>query len=161
MPSSGEDILRLKIGHLARVFYPREMMELERTPAYFEQPINELKETIIERVPEMERIFGTYLNNMIEWEVVPGKVRYQIEGLAEELRAKGLETLTVALSSRYGEKERFHRLLSIMKMGLLSNEFRMTHGMQKPGFSVRNEINNNIAIKYLINYNPSKRSVLC
>lgn len=133
--SSVSDLERLKIGHLYRVFFPKAATPFERTSEFFSLPVDELKEVIIRKTPEMEKIMSTYLDTMQKWEMVPGKVRYKITGLASELRARGARYLTAALTGSYDINSSFERVESILKMGLLSNDIRTTHQLNVTGLS--------------------------
>lgn len=138
-PSSAEDINRLKMGHLFRIFYPREATPFERTEEFFTLPIDQLRSKIVEKQPEMENVLNTYMDRMEKAEILPGKVRYKVDGLADELRAKGATTLTAALTGAYTEEDVISRVETILKMGMTSNETRASHGAPTPGISVEDD----------------------
>lgn len=132
--SSVEDIERLKMGHLFRVFYPQEATILERKDLFFKLSAAELKAEIIKQVSGMQEIFDTYLAHMEAVEVFPGKMRYNIPGLADKARELGARALITTLTGASGEELNV-RLATILKMGLLSSESRFSHGMTQTGLS--------------------------
>lgn len=133
--STAEDIERLKIGHLYRVFFPRDASSYERTDEFFALPIDQLKEKILKHTPEMDLVMDKYLRAMQKYEILPGKVRYQICGLADELKASGACFLTSAVTGTYFRDHLFQRTASVLTMGLLSNETRSSHGLVVGGSS--------------------------
>lgn len=132
--SSFEDLERLKIGHLFRTFFPRSALPLERSQTFFDLSIDELKMTIIEEAPAMEEIFHTYLEEMTLEEILPGRMRYRISGLAKKAYNLGARGLTSALTGAYGE-EQYNRTASILKEGLLSHETRKFLNCSAEGLS--------------------------
>jgi hypothetical protein len=129
--STQEDLVRLKIGHLFRTFYPREATPFERSDAFFELPIEDLKAEIVKRAPEMKTLFETYLDRMEAREILPGRMRYAIPGLADRARAEGAQALIAGISS----KNQYEDLASVLKMGLLSSDMRFTNGIGVDGLS--------------------------
>lgn len=134
--SSVADIDRLKIGHLYRVFFPREATPFERTDEFFTLSLDELKAKIVKTVPEMKGILDKYLKRMDKEEILPGKVRYKIDGLGDELKKNGAIALTAAITGPSDNKTLFSRVEAIMTMGMTSNETRASHGVVTPGVSV-------------------------
>ncbi len=121
--STEEDQERHKIGHLFRTFYPRQAFKLERSELFFSLPTEEIKAKIIEEVPEMATIFEIYLDQMTLEEILPGRMRYRINGLAQRAYDLGARGLTSALTGASG-KELYERTASILTSGLLSSETR-------------------------------------
>lgn len=134
-PSEKEDIDRLKIGHLFRTFYPREALPLERSEDFFSLPVDSLKAKIIEDVPEMQDLFDTYLSQMTPEEILPGKFRYRIHGLAKKAYELGARGLTASITGAYFNQALYERLSSILKLGMLSSETRKTIGLNATGMS--------------------------
>lgn len=133
--SSAEDQMRHKIGHLFRAFYPREALSIERSEAFFTLSIEELKEKILELVPEMEEIFEEYLDQMTLQEILPGRMRYRINGLAQKAYDLGARGLTAAITGAYSDDALFERLVSILQKGMMSSETRRSNGVTTIGMS--------------------------
>ena len=89
--SAKEDIDRMKIGHLFRMIVPKEATLFERSDAFFDLPFDELKKEILKRAPEMEGIIEKWLPKMELKETFKGKMRYAIDGLADELKQHGAQ----------------------------------------------------------------------
>jgi len=133
------DIERMKLGHLYRVFFPRQATSFERTEEFFSMPVDQLKEKMIADTPDMQGIMENYFSKMEKAEILPGKVRYQIKGLADQLRKEGGEFLTAAITGTYDEDTLFKRVQTILQMGMLSNETRTSHGFISTGLSPRTD----------------------
>ncbi len=125
-PSSAEDIERLKVGMLFRAFHPREATFLENTSAFYAMPIVELKEAIIRKSPTMQQIFEKYLSKMEARDLLPGKKRYAIPGLAKEVYAAGGRALITAIGRHdpANNDKNFEDALTIWKMGFLAPSLR-------------------------------------
>ncbi|MBS0628925.1 MAG: hypothetical protein JSS30_01725 [Verrucomicrobia bacterium] len=133
--SAGEDIERMKMGHLFRIFKPREATPFERTEAFFQLPLDEFKSRIIAISPEMKGIFENYLPKMQLREIIPGRMRYAINGLSDELSTKGALGLTAGLTGAWTDQEIYERVTSILKMGMMSSEMRRDNEVGKKGLS--------------------------
>ena len=133
--SSHDDLERLKLGHLYRTFFPTAATPLERTEEFFNLPLDDLKQKMITQSPEMKDVIDRYYDRMTPHEILPGRVRYNITGLAEESYDLGARGLTAALTGAYKDDQMFYRTASILKMGLISNEFRKTYGIHAEGLS--------------------------
>ncbi len=131
--SSKEDLDRLKIGHLFRIFFPREATPFERSEAFFTLSIQDLKAAIIKKAPKMEELFATHLEKIKESEILPGKIRYQIEGLADKVHELGGRALTAAVTGARDDQDLYKRVASLLSMGMLSQEMRDHYGVTVPG----------------------------
>lgn len=131
--SKQDDIERLKIGQLFRVFHPQEATLFERTEDFFSLSVEELKARIVAEVPEMDETFSSYLENMEAREILPGRIRYCIPGLADRARELGARGLISTLTG--SDEESYERLASILKMGMLSSETRFSNGVGRSGLS--------------------------
>lgn len=76
VPSSKDDLNRLKMGHLFRTFFPKEATFFERSEAFFTLPTQELLDQMIEKSPLMKDVYNKYFDKMKEAEILPGKIRY-------------------------------------------------------------------------------------
>ena len=133
--SSTQDIERLKIGQLFRVFQPQEAILFERSEEFFNLPLDQLKERIIQKAPAMKTIFDEHLAQMRAGEIVPGKVRYQIDGLAEKAYEHGARGLTAAITGAYTDQALFERVASMLDVGMLSTELRRQANINANGMS--------------------------
>ncbi len=132
--SAPDDIERLKIGQLFRIFHPDKATYLEREERFFTLPVDELKAMMIKMVPSMSQTFSSYLAKMEVHEILPGRMRYCIPGLAEEIYKLGGRSLITTVTGSWGT-ETFDRVASMLKMGMLSSETRYTHDMMVGGMS--------------------------
>ncbi len=129
-----EDIERLKMGHLFRIFYPKEATLLERQERFFTLSLEELRAEMIQKAPLMEEAFKTHLPQMELREILPGRLRYGIPGLADEVHKLGGRALIATVTGVW-EGGAFERTASILKMGMLSTEMRYRHGIMTSGLS--------------------------
>lgn len=133
--SRAEDLDRLKMGHLFRIFFPKEATPLERSKEFFDLSLDELKAKMIEKAPEMEEIFNEYYENMTPEEILEGRVRYRVNGLADRAYEEGARGLTAAITGVYSDRALYERVGSILKIGMLSSEFRAQGNMNAHGLS--------------------------
>jgi hypothetical protein len=133
--SSGQDLDRLKMGHLFRTFCPQQATFFERSQEFFDLSLDQLKEKMIEKAPEMEKIFDDYYSKMTPGEIFSGKIRYRINGLAKEAYEQGARGLTAAITGAYSDDALFSRIASMLKMGMLSSETRAQGNMNVTGIS--------------------------
>lgn len=133
--STDDDMDRLKMGHLFRTLFPKKALPFERTDEFFTLPIGELKETIIAKEPKMAEAFATYFDKMTGAEILPGRVRYRIPGLADKAREAGARALTAAITGAYGKEESNRRVASLLQLGMLSQEMREINQFEAGGLS--------------------------
>lgn len=137
--SATEDIDRMKMGHLYRMFAPKEATFFERNEAFFDLPMEQFKQEILARSPEMEGVFNEWLSKMELRETLPGRMRFAVDGLSDELQKQGALGLTAAVySGNWWEQDNstnFERIASMLKMGMLSHEIRERNGMNANGLS--------------------------
>ena len=133
--SSESDIDRLKMGHLFRIFYPREATPFERSREFFDLPLDQLKQKMIEKAPGMGQVFDDYFGEMSPDEILPGKMRYRVNGLSDAAYEHGARGLTAAITGAYSDADLFPRIAGILKMGMLSSETRAQGNMNTEGLS--------------------------
>lgn len=133
--SSEEDIERLKIGQLFRIFYPKEATLLERQDRFFTLSVEQLKQEMIKQVPQMQSLLDKHLPTMEKVEILPGRVRYAVPELANMAYNLGGRALVSTLTGSVSDDEMFVRLASILKMGMLASEERYSDGMVVSGLS--------------------------
>lgn len=131
--STPDDIERLKIGQLFRIFHPGKATRLERDEKFFALPVEQLKQMITQMAPEMRETFATYLPKMEAREILPGRMRYSVPGLAQEVYKLGGRSLITTVTG--GGTDTFDRVASMLKMGMLASEMRYTHDMAVSGLS--------------------------
>lgn len=93
--SSKDDLDRLKMGHLFRIFFPREATAFERTEAFFTLSTKELLDKM---TPQMRDIYDRYFDRIKESEILPGRIRYKVSGLVDEIQALGGRYLVAAIA---------------------------------------------------------------
>lgn len=130
--STEQDLERHKIGQLFRTHYPVEASKLERTPGFFEQSIDQLKETIVHLQPGMKDRLDKELPRMAESESLPGKLRYSMPSVAEQARDLGARALISGIG--FGEAA-LARVSAILTLGALSSQSRFDAGMPVSGWS--------------------------
>ncbi len=135
--SASEDIERMKIGQLFRTFDLGNATLFERSDPFFDLSLEDLKQEIFTQSPEMKKVFEEYLPRMELKEILPGRMRFGINGLAEELQEKGAVGLTAAITGVWWGKdeETYKRIASILKMGMLSHEMRDDYKIGMEGLS--------------------------
>jgi hypothetical protein len=132
--SSKEDLDRLKMGHLFRTFFPKEALPFERSEEFFTLSLEALKEEMVKKAPAMEQVFTTHFDQIREAEILPGRVRYQIGGLADKVRECGGRALTSAVTGAYNDdRELYKRVASMLQMGMISNELKDIYGLRASG----------------------------
>jgi hypothetical protein len=131
--SSEDDIERLKIGQLFRIYHPKEALKLERDAKYFDLPIDKLIDEIIDLAPSMEVTLRDRLPEMETTEILPGRVRYTDPSIAGEVVKLGGKMLVSTITAPF--ESAADSLASILKMGMLSSEVRFDHGMKIHGMS--------------------------
>ncbi|MCL6755631.1 MAG: hypothetical protein M3A24_00400 [Candidatus Rhabdochlamydia oedothoracis] len=122
--SSKDDLDRLKMGHLFRIFFPREATSFERSENFFSLSTQELLDKMIEKSPQMKEVYNRYFDQIEEAEILPGRIRYKIKGLTDEIQKLGGRTLTAALTGAYSMQDLYQRVASMLSMGMLSQEIR-------------------------------------
>jgi len=133
--STKEDMDRLKMGHLFRIFSPREATPFERSKEFFDLPLDELKRKMIEKAPKMEKIFDESFDAMTPGEILPGKIRYRVNGLAKAAYEHGVRGLTASITGATSLEGLYSRIAGILKMGMLSTELRERGNLESNGFS--------------------------
>ena len=131
--STKEDMDRLKMGHLFRIFYPGAATPFERSKEFFDLPLDELKRKMIEKAPKMEKIFDESFDAMTPEEILPGKIRYRVNGLAKTVYEQGARGLTAVVTGAESSEELFSRIAGILKMGMLSTELRARVNLESTG----------------------------
>lgn len=132
--SSKDDLDRLKMGHLFRIFFPREATPFERNEDFFTLSTQELLDKMIEKSPQMKEVYDQYFDQIEEAEILPGRIRYKIKGLADEIQKLGGRHLTAALTGAYTEQVLYQRVASMLSMGMLSQELRDKYQVDGEGF---------------------------
>lgn len=137
--SAKEDFDRMKLGHLYRIFCPRDATPFERTGEFFNLPFEQLKERIISRSPAMKGIIDKWWYQMELREILPGRMRFAADGLANELQENGVRGFTAAIfgGGWWGsnQKELCDRTISILESGMISHEMRDRDGFGNNGLS--------------------------
>jgi hypothetical protein len=127
--SSVQDIERLKIGMLYRAFCPEEATRFERNKNFFSISIEALKFVISGLNPKMREIFELYLPKMRAIDILPGRKRYIIPGLAQKIYEAGGRGLITFISREnlFEQDKIFDDAIAIWKMGFLAPSIRPHH----------------------------------
>lgn len=132
--STAEDLERMKVGHLFHTLSPAAAYTIERDPDFYSSSLTSLKARITTLDPSMEEKMHRYLDRMHLKEMVPGKTRFHIDGLVDDLKRPGDIKLTTLVTGGYGaEEERFSRLSSMLQGGMLSLEMKIKANLTKKG----------------------------
>jgi hypothetical protein len=84
----------------------------------------------------MEKALESFFDCMKETEIFPGRVRYQIKGLADIVERAGGKALTAAVTGAYdNDVELYERVASILEMGMLSHKVKDTYHIDAKGLS--------------------------
>lgn len=130
-----EDIQRMQIGQLYRIFCPKDATAFERTREFFDLSISELRAKILDTSPEMKDVFERYMARTDFRSIYDGKDRLAVDGLGEEMKDIGALGLTAALTGTSDPEKIFQRTASILEMGMMSLEQRTYNGVQTGGLS--------------------------
>lgn len=125
VPSTPEEITRMKIGILYRTFYPTNAIALQRTPSFFELPLEKLVDKMVQTEPKMKTIIKNKLPFMTQDEIQKGWLKWKVPGLSDEVVKAGGMFLAHEI---YGNIDIGERVASILKMGLLSTMVRFDSG---------------------------------
>ncbi len=131
--STPEDQEIHKLFFLYHQFAPREATPFERERSSWALSSEQLKQVIIEKSPEMKEVLEVYLPKMEKYEFLPGRMRYQTPGLSEEAYDKGARGVIATVTCWDDEdsnEELYDKVASILKMGMLSEETRISCGMK-------------------------------
>ncbi len=134
--STPEDQEIHKLFFLYHQFAPREATPFERERNSWSLSSEQLKQVILEKSPEMKEVLETYLSKLEKYEILPGRMRYQIPGLSEAAYIEGARGLIATITGADSSQELCDRLASILKMGMLSNEMRNVHGIHTSGIGM-------------------------
>jgi len=134
--STKDDLEKIKLGVLFRIFFPKESYYLEKDGTTFTLSAEQLKQKIIETAPKMDEYFKKY--SAVQRELFPGYVKF---GVAVDQRlsgfgAKGLTTVLTSLNRPENRGKEAEQVVNILKNGLLSQELREKNGIDTQGFNI-------------------------
>jgi hypothetical protein len=136
---SEEDDMRMKIGQLFKAYYPAKSYALERTAAFYELPLDQLKAKMISEESGMKQIFKKYLEDspelMVKEEIYPGEAIWTVADLKDQLREKGALGFIASLGGNYEGEEGIKHLKSIIINGMLSTLERFKANMAVEGWN--------------------------
>ena len=134
-----EDDERMKIGQLFKAYYPAKSYEMERTAAFYELPLEELRKKMTDAEKGMEKIFKKYLQDQPELmkkeEIYPGEAIWTVGDLSAQLKERGALGFVAVLAGEFEEKEGIEKLKSIIKNGALSTMERFRANIKAQGQS--------------------------
>ncbi len=129
------DLERLKIGSLFRHFHPGKATLFERTSQFFKLSINQLKTAIVGQFPDMKDRFEQDMPKFRPYEILPGRVRYGIEGIGRRCYELGARSLIATIHQGPDTKKFCNRIVSIIQTGMLSSELRFANHINTDGLS--------------------------
>ncbi|MDX8430633.1 MAG: hypothetical protein SNF33_02335 [Candidatus Algichlamydia australiensis] len=123
--STQEDIQRMKIGKVFRLYCPKEATLLERKQKFFSLPLPKLRKEIEKIAPTMkDKLADAELTKLTPREILPGRVYYGLNGLGDFSHEKGIVNLSSIQTATHSNEESFAGIASVLKMGLFSSEMR-------------------------------------
>jgi hypothetical protein len=128
IPSTEEDIKRLKVNFLIHFFYPKLAAMRDRIPKYFMTPIPQLLKEL-EKEPEgagLTRKVYKYLDKL-EFYEIDGEKRLRLSALSDKAEQLGARGLYTGISSQSVTKTA-ETFASIMQSGLIPTEKRLELG---------------------------------
>ncbi len=140
-----QDDERIKMGQLFKAYYPVSSYELERTSAFYELSLDQLRRKMISLERGMEKIFNKYLDEqpdlMVKEEIYPGESIWTVGDLNTQLKERGALGFVASLGIQHlQEQEAVERLKSIIKNGALSTMERFRANMSTLGQSSTTDI---------------------
>ena len=137
-----EDDERLKIALVFRTFYPAEANTLERQNDFYELPVGELKNRIIDQQPEMKNIFKKYdkKNMMSKVEIYPGKTAWAMKDIGDQMRNNGAKGLWMGVGEGISFPEVSNMIASILQKGAISSQDRLEAGVIIQGASPKADL---------------------
>lgn len=120
-----EDEERMKVAQIFRAFFPSQAITMEQAKEFYEIPIEDLKEKIIEQVPEMKPLLEKYLIKspqlLYKEEIYPGRTVWCVADLADQIKAQNVCGLVTGISS-------IDRAARVLIQGYLSTQDRFMVG---------------------------------
>lgn len=96
--------------------------------------LNEWSDLLFSSIEHLQDIIQNYFFHNPPIKVTPGKVRYKLNGLSQEVYKAGGRTLMSAITSD-DEHQTFSRIASVLKLGMLSTELRQNIKLNSNGLS--------------------------
>ncbi len=135
-----DDEERIRLAVLFKAFYPAVAYQLERTASFYELPLPELKKLIIDKAPEMEKIFAEYSADKMKKETIyPGQEVWAVPDIGEKMRVNRAVGLMSGTSSRSSE-EAARSLAGRLAFGALSSQDRFQASLMISGLSSEDDI---------------------
>ena len=143
--SSAQDIERMKLGQLFRLFNPIGATWLERDEFFFSSTISELEDKMIEIDPSMQKHIKEDKDKLVFKETLGGIQRLQYQNLDQELYDLGARDISAIITTVTDDSQDTHykRLCNILKMGLISSELKDKSGIKSSGRTSGIDFNGN------------------
>lgn len=147
-----EDNERIKVAQLFRAFYPKQAHSIERSPDFYEMPLEELKSKMSALVPpgtSVKAMFKKYLEEqpelMKEEEIYPGKKVWSVMDLASQMKANGAIGLMSGVGdsgwgSYKSDEESAESIALMFTNGALAGEERLKNGLFQEGISMDKDL---------------------
>lgn len=128
---------RYQMAVLLHEYFPAASYELTQAKNYkklFSLPVEELKQAIIQKVPEMKAIFDNHLGKMQSVEILPGSHEFILEGCAQECYNNGARALVQGIG-QFSPSKALQTQITILKSGALSTQTKYSTGISYGGDS--------------------------
>lgn len=126
LPSTSDEIERLKIAMLFQAYHPREATLLTKEKEFYTSSLKDLKARVEQIAPDMQEKLKNDLPKMVAEETLPGRIRYSIPDLAEKAKEAGAVGLLAGVG---GGDTAYSRFVSMLSLGALSSQVRFDAGM--------------------------------
>lgn len=139
-PTRSIDQERIKVFQLYRAYFPSCSYSLERDQQAFETSLKKLKKRMITESAQgnLQELFNKTLYKQT---VYPGFTIWAVQGLGDEIRAKGAIGLMLGVGSQVSKFEMSARsVASMLKLGALSSQDRIQNGILVDGISSATDI---------------------
>lgn len=125
-PCSPNDIEKIKLSFLFRMFYPQECYKLHYDGNFLERSPDELKQKILEAAPEMEKLYKEHEVHPVE--ILPGYTLYATTSIDKKVASLNIGALTHIITNDMDDDDReFHSELTEEELQKISNI--LTHGI--------------------------------
>lgn len=141
IPSTPEDILKLKINKLIQFYYPQIATTFDNEPFYYELPgrklLNEIEyrkakpkfsKKVLEKIPKLQFVTS-----------VGGEEILYMPGLSVDAEKYGARALYAGMNSKADLRTAIQNLACIKKIGMLSTQARFEAGLLIEGSSSKDD----------------------
>lgn len=138
--SNLEDIAKQKVALLFRTYYPLEALELEKSQAFYDQPLNVVIEQICKMKPDMKSKLDN-LDKMPETEIFAGQQAWMTP-VGSEVRRAGGWGLMMGIGEDATIDQAADTAIAISQKGAVSSKRRFLSGNIVKGASIEEDLSN-------------------